>query len=274
MFIDINAYVGHWPFRKLECNTLKGLDILACENEITHMVVANLNGLFYKDANAANLELLDELKSYRGKTKFIPIAIVNPTYPAWERDARDMIEVGFYGFELTPLYHGYSLAPEMLYDAYSPIHRAGKVMELAEELGVPVRMCASFENFRGRSELDTPKNITADDYVALISNYENVPLLATGFSMFGVKGEFSELVKSRGNIFFDTTATALLDSSFCEIVKRNVSEEQICFGSLSPFNYIETNLLRIELSGLDADKIKLNGARAFKLERECGEGDK
>ena len=115
---------------------------------------------------------------------------------------------------------------------------------------------------------------SADDYVALISNYENVPLLATGFSMFGVKGEFSELVKSRGNIFFDTTATALLDSSFCEIVKRNVSEEQICFGSLSPFNYIETNLLRIELSGLDADKIKPNGARAFKLERECGEGDK
>ncbi len=264
MFIDINAYVGHWPFRNLEFNTLEGLDTLAREYDITHMVVANLNGLFYKDANVANLELLEELSAYSGKTKFIPMAIVNPVYPGWERDARDMIAAGFCGFELVPLYHGYSLAPEMLYDRYSPVHRAGKVMELASELGVPVRICASFENFRGRSELDTTKNIAADDYVALISKYENVPLLATGFSMFAAGGKLSELTKSRKNIFFDTTATAMLDSKLSERAKANVPEEQMCFGSLSPFNYIETNLIRTELSGLDAEKIKGNGKKAFK----------
>lgn len=264
MFIDINTYIGHWPFRNLEYNTLRGLDELAREYDITHMVVANLNGLFYKDANVANLELLNELKNYDGKTKFLPLAIVNPTYPEWERDARDMIERGFCGFELAPLYHGYSLAPEMLYDEYSPVHRAGKVMELAEELEVPVRICAGFENFRGRSELDTPKSISADDYVALISKYENVPLLATGFSMFAAGGKLSELTKTRKNIFFDTTATALLDSNSCKMAKSNVPEEQICFGSLSPFNYMETNLIRIELAqGMDSDRIRQNGMRAF-----------
>ncbi|MBQ4543951.1 MAG: amidohydrolase family protein [Oscillospiraceae bacterium] len=264
MFIDINTYVGHWPFRKLSFNTLKELDILAREYDITHMVVANLNGLFYKDANEANYELLEELKSYNGKTEFIPLAIVNPTYPAWERNARKMIELGFCGFELAPIYHGYSLAPEMLFDMYNPIHRAGKVMELAEELGVPVRICAGFENFRGRSDLDTPKSLSADDYVALISKYENVPVLATGFSMFAAGGKLSELVKARKNIFFDTTTTATLDPKLCARVKDNIPEEQICFGSLSPFNYMETNLLRISLSGLDEESIKANGARAFK----------
>ena len=62
MFIDISTYVGHWPFRNLENNTLEGLDKLAQDNEITHMAVANLNGFFYKDANFANLELLEWLK--------------------------------------------------------------------------------------------------------------------------------------------------------------------------------------------------------------------
>ena len=262
MFIDINAYVGHWPFRNLEFNTLSGLDTLAREYDITHMVVANLNGLFYKDANVANLELLKELEGYNGKTKFIPMAIVNPAYPGWERDAREMIAKGFCGFELAPLYHGYSLAPEMLFDQYSPIHRAGKVMELARELGVPVRVCASFENFRGRSALDTTKNITADDYVALASKYDDVPLLATGFSMLAA-GKLGELARERKNIFFDTTATALLDSRFLASVKDKVPEECICFGSLSPFNYMETNLLRIELSGLSAEVIKENGKKAF-----------
>ncbi len=263
MFIDINTYVGHWPFRNLEYNTLSGLDTLAREYDITHMVVANLNGLFYKDANVANLELLKELEEYNGKTKFIPLAIVNPAYPGWEKDAREMIKAGFCGFELAPLYHGYSLSPEMLFDQYSAVHRAGKVMELARELGVPVRVCASFENFRGRSELDTAKSITADDYVALVSKYEDVPLLATGFSIFGA-GKLGELVRARKNIFFDTTATAILDSNLCKRAVENVPEECICFGSLSPFNYMETNLLRIELSGLSAETVKENGKRAFK----------
>ena len=60
MFVDINTYVGHWPFRNLKYNTLNGLDELAQRNGITHMVVANLHGLFYKDCNVANLELLEE----------------------------------------------------------------------------------------------------------------------------------------------------------------------------------------------------------------------
>ena len=46
MFIDINTYVGHWPFRNLKYNTLEGLDKLAREYGVTHMVVANLNGFF------------------------------------------------------------------------------------------------------------------------------------------------------------------------------------------------------------------------------------
>ena len=72
MFIDINTYVGHWPFRNLQNNTLEGLDALAQKYGITHMVVANLHGFFYKDANMANVELLDSWKQYKGKTVFLP----------------------------------------------------------------------------------------------------------------------------------------------------------------------------------------------------------
>jgi len=97
MFIDINTYVGHWPFRNLKYNTLEGLDKLASEYGVTHMAVANINGFFYKDANMANIELLEQLESYNGTTKFLPFAIVNPVYPEWEADAREMIAKGFAG---------------------------------------------------------------------------------------------------------------------------------------------------------------------------------
>ena len=78
MFLDMSTYVGHWPFRNIRYNTLEGLDTLAQKYDITHMVVANINGFFYKDANTANLELLEWLNHYHGKTQFLPLAVVNP----------------------------------------------------------------------------------------------------------------------------------------------------------------------------------------------------
>ena len=265
MFIDINTYVGHWPFHKLSYNTLEGLDTLAQEYDVTHMVVSNLNALHYKDANEANYELLEELKSYNGKTQFIPLAFVNPTYPGWERNARKMIELGFCGFELAPLYHRYSLAPEMLYDMYNPVHRAGKVMELAEELGVPVRICASFENFRGRSDLDTPDVLKGDDYFALASKYRNVPILATSISPANLGEKLTNLLREYNNIYFDTTQVPIFLTFVREKIKSTIPEECLCFGSLSPLMYMETNLIRIEFAkGFDSEKIKENGARAFK----------
>ena len=265
MLVDINTYVGHWPFRKLEFNTLSGLDTLARENGITHMIVANLNGLFYKDANDANRELLAELSEYKGETEFIPFAIVNPTYPGWERNARTMIEAGFRGFELCPRYHGYSLAPEMLYDMYAPVHRAAKVFDLAKELGVPVRICASFENFRGRSDFDTPDNITGEELYALLSKYEDVITFVTGFSPSGAGEHFGKLLKDRKNIFFDLTQLDTLPAKLSVLTTNVVPDDQICFGTLSPFNYIEPALLRMELSGYDGEKIRTNGARALGL---------
>ena len=265
MFIDISTYVGHWPFRNLKYNTLKELDMLAQKYEITHMVVANLNGFFYKDANTANLELLEELKAYDGKTVFLPLAIVNPTYPAWESDAREMIKAGFAGFELAPIYHGYSLAPEMLYDEYLPKHRAKWVIDLAEELDVPVRICSGFENFRGRSKLDNYNNISGEDYFALLRNNDKVHVFVTCFSPLAAGEHFGALIKDRKNTYFDTTQFETLNTKAGAAIQNAISSEQLCFGSLSPFNYMEANLIRMEFTPeFDPTTMKTTAARAFK----------
>lgn len=268
MLIDISTYVGHWPFRNLRYNTLRGLDELAQRNGITHMVVSNLNGLFYKDANTANLELLEELKAYNGKTVFLPLAIVNPSYIQWERDARRMIEAGFTGFEIAPLYHGYSLGPEMLPDTYSPQHRAGSVLNLAEELDVPVRICAGFENFRGRSALDTFVNLKAEDYHYILSRNLKTHVFATSFHP-GTAGEkLGNLLKSRRNTYFDTTQFEVFNTVHSKRVTEILAPEQICFGSLSPFNYMESNLLKIAYTPeFNYEMICINPARAFKTLR-------
>ena len=266
MFIDISTYVGHWPFRNLKYNSLNGLDELAQRYGITHMVVANLHGLFYKDANTANLELLEELKNYKGKTTFLPMAIVNPTYICWEKDARDMIAAGFAGFELTPLYHGYKLGMQPKYDSYLPEQVAAPVMELAKELDVPVRICSSFENIRGRGRMDVFENVSGDEYFALLSKYPEVSVLCTNFSPLAGGEKFKELIKQRDNIYFDINECGEAQVyGIPDRILQIASMKQMCFGSLSPFDYMELSLINMEYaSAYDANAMKVNGARAFK----------
>lgn len=265
MFIDVNTYVGHWPFRKLENNTLQGLDRLAQENGITHMVVANIEGFFYKDANHANLVLLEEWKNYSGKTVFLPLAIVNPTYPEWQRDAREMINAGFAGFEIAPYYHFYSFGPETVVDGR--VHMAGEVLALAEELEVPVRVCTSIENYRARSRYEKDFNPSPDDLYQLLSANRNAHVFVTSFHPCVMSAKLCELVKERKNTYFELTAMApgaLRTNNVSHAVKI-LNDGQLCYGSLAPFQYMEPTLITLEYEkALDAEKVKCAPARAFR----------
>lgn len=264
MLIDISAYVGHWPFRHLKYNTLNGLDKIATEHSVTHMLVSNINGFFYKDANAANLELLEELESYQGETKFLPFAIVNPSYPAWEKDAREMIQKGFVGFELAPLYHRYGLPKE---DGTVNLEPAKRVFDLAEELQVPIRICAGIENFRGRNENDIYLNVRVLDYMELLSYNASVPVFATSLNPLECGKEMQELLEKRGGVYFDTTQFGAFRVNSMNVACERVGKEHICFGSLSPFNYMEVALLRTQFSKeVDFNMIKTNPAKALKLD--------
>lgn len=268
MFIDISAYTGHWPFRNLENNTLEGLDRLAGEYEITHMVVSNIEGFFFKDANHANLSLLKQWKAYTGKTAFLPLAVVNPTYPEWQKDAREMIKAGFTGFEIAPVYHFYSFGPEVIFDNY--VHRAAQVLTLAEELDVPVRICTSIENYRARSRYETHVNPSSDDIYALLSANLHTHVFVTSFHPGAMSPQLAALVKERKNTYFELTAMAAsaLRTDGVTQAMQNLTDEQLCYGSLSPFQYMEPTLITMECEkAIHAEAVKRAPARAFKTLR-------
>ena len=268
MFIDISTYVGRWPFGNVPYNTLEGLDELAQRYDITHMVVANIQGFFYKDANESNLELLQWLKEYKGKTKFLPLAVVDPSYSAWEKDARNMIAAGFVGFELAPLYHGYTMEPSNVFDHAVPMQYGKPVLALAEELDVPVRICACIEDPRGRAPMDRRGLISGDEYYSLLSTNQNAHVFVTSFAPSAAGDRFGALLKTRKNTYFDLDRYEVFGTDRCKPILNVVTNDQICFGSLSPFNYMECSLVRCAYGeGLDFEAIKTNPARAFKALR-------
>ena len=81
MLLDINAYVGHWPFKQLQYNTCDALLDRMNKFGVDVSAVSNLNGIFYKNTQSANKELYDEIKSNRRfRDRFVPFAVINPIY--------------------------------------------------------------------------------------------------------------------------------------------------------------------------------------------------
>ena len=138
-------------------------------------------------------------------------------------------------------------------------------MKLAEELDVPVRICSGFENFRGRSHRDNYNNITGEDYYSLLSRNMNVHVLCTSFAPQSAGEHFSALLKERKNTYFDATQFGVFTLAGGKPAMNVITDEQMCYGSLSPFSYMETTLLRAAYcKEFDFEKIKVAPARAFK----------
>ena len=103
MLIDINAYVGHWPFMQLKYNTCDALLERMSKFGVDISVISNLNGIFYKNTQSANEELFEEIKSKaKFRDRFIPFAVINPIYAGW-RDDLDVC-INKYGFKGVRIY--------------------------------------------------------------------------------------------------------------------------------------------------------------------------
>ena len=101
MIIDVNTYIGHWPFRQLRNNTAKELVKKMDEADISVACISSVHSIFYKDTQEGNLELINEILPY--KDRFLPFAVINPVYPAWKKDFLTCIEnMDMKGLELYP----------------------------------------------------------------------------------------------------------------------------------------------------------------------------
>lgn len=238
MIIDTSAYLGHWPFRKILNNTADTLAPIALKNGITHMVVASLNAIFYKDTMQGNMELYEELQNYNGDLNYIPFAVVNPTYPAWEEDMKKCInELGFRGIELAPAYHNYSIANEGI-----------SAFKLAGELGVPVRVESEFENIRQRHWMDVTTSPSGDEFADLLTTSDKTCLIINGYYPCFMGEKLKASIRGRENVFFGMRR---LDTYACQSWEQTLEYmdvHHLCHASLSPFTYIEPSLVRIQFA--------------------------
>ncbi len=84
MIIDVNAYLGHFAFRRLRHNTAESLLALMDAKKIDMAVVSSAAAITYRNTQAGNEEVAEEVRGHRDR--LLPVAVVNPFYTGWQDD--------------------------------------------------------------------------------------------------------------------------------------------------------------------------------------------
>ena len=157
MIIDVNAYLGHFAFRRLRHNTAESLLKLMDARKIDRAVVSSASAITYRNAQSGNEEVDAEVKAHRDR--LIPFAVINPTYAGWEDDLKTCHErLGMRGLRLYPGWHNYRLSDPRCLDLVRAAAARGLVVS------IPIRV----EDHRQRSWLVDVPDVSLDDVAAIV----------------------------------------------------------------------------------------------------------
>ena len=260
MLLDINSYVGHWPFKQLKYNT--------CASRLERMnrfgvdlsVISNLNGIFYKNTQSANVELYNELKSDRQfSSRFIPFAVINPIYAGWRDDLENCVtKMGMKGIRLYPQYHDYEITDPRIIE----------LVKVARDKGIPVAIDIRMVDSRQRSWMDIPvfnysspvktdiifREWDLQKVMPIISEVPDAKFIIVNLAnSISLTDEDLELIR-KANVVFDTSGRALMSDNELSVLLKRFGREKFAFGSHSPVLDYLTGLLRIEsMTNSEAD---------------------
>lgn len=243
MLVDINANVGHWPFKRLRYNTCKALLDRMNRFGVDISVVANLNGVFYKNTQSANEELVEELESHRRfQDRFIPFAIINPVYAGWRHDLDTCVKRhGMKGIRLYPKYHDYELTDP----------RCVELVKVARGYNLPVAFTIRMVDSRQRSWMDIDgkwDNYSSEewklkDVVRVIKEVPDAKYMVLNVANDGSMSDEEAGVMRKAEVLLDTSGRAI--SSMKDYLDK-FGKERFAFGTHSPILDYLTGLLRIE----------------------------
>ena len=234
MYFDLNVYLGHWPFRRLRHAGAAGVRQLMARTGVEQALAIPLQAVFYKDCLDGVLEMVKDIGP--GRQDLLPLAMVNPSFPGWERDLERMVgELGCVACGAIPHYHGYQV--------YDPCAQA--LFQKLSQMALPALLFVRLWDERSHHPRMQVPPLPMDDVSYLLKTFPDVrvAICNTNLPVEGVA--LAEALVHRAQTLLTTAYKSLkLD----QVVAR-LGVEHIAYGSGAPFYYPESALLQV----LDAD---------------------
>ena len=260
MLIDTNAYIGDWPFRKFEYNTLEALSARMKEFGTDVSIVSSLNGVFYKNTQNANEELIEAIRNKKSYgDRFIPFAVINPIYGGWKDDFEVCSStMGMKGIRLYPKYHDYDIADPACIE----------LVKMSRDKGLPVVFDLRMVDRRTSSWIDIDKEWSLKDVAPIVRAVPDAKYLIVNVANgTALNAEDTALFK-KADLLMDSSGRNMVD--WPDLFQR-FGTDHFCFGTQSPILDYFTGLLRIEsLRENEADEKTKDLLRSGNIKRMLG----
>lgn len=235
MLIDINTYVGQWPYRKLRGNSPGELLVRMHNFGVDKAVVANINGIFYIDNQSANEELHLMVQSNDVfRRRFIPFATINPLLPWWKQSLDVCYEkYKMKGIRIYPLYHRYKITDDCCIN----------LVKAARDRNMPVSIPLRMIDLRERSWLDVNEELNYNDIASLVSKVPDAKYMildARITEKAPITTEESIRILKNADILFDSVRSsgvpvAGINGESLLYLLKSFGPEKIAFGTETPF---------------------------------------
>ncbi len=240
MILDVNCFVGHWPFRYIPYRTVGDIQQLMARTNTQGALVTPLAGLFYKDCLSAVRELFDELKA-GAYPNIWPVAVVNPVFPGWQDDLSIMVdEWGCVGVRLFPSYHGYRL----------PDSQTAELLKMAQDRRLPLIISTRVEDERLHHWLVRVRPVSPLDITWVLHAFPDIKPVLCNLRP-------DEIDQLRRNIL--THPHASVDTStrmpqfYLEEVVEQLGSHRVTYGTGMPLKYPECALQQVGDAQLSED---------------------
>jgi len=234
--IDVNAYLGRWPFRHLPLEETVRLIEKLSSLGIRQAWVSPFEALLHRDVSGVNARLVAECR--KSPEFLVPFGAVNPVLPGWQSDLRRCAEeYGMPGIRLFPGYHGYPLDDP----------RFAELLDLAGELGLVVQIAVTMEDDRTQHPLLRVPAVDVKPVPGLLKSRPELKIVLLNAFKTITRQQAGELAAA-GRVSFEI---AMLEGiGGVERLLETVPLDRLLLGTYAPFFIPESALLKLQESEL------------------------
>jgi predicted TIM-barrel fold metal-dependent hydrolase len=251
--IDVNAYLGRWPLRRLVGDDTADLVSRLRRHGIVQAWVGSLDTLLHKDMAAVNARLADECRRY-GDGLLVPFGSVNPKLPDWQDDLHRCVqEHHMPGIRLHPNYHGYELDdPDF-----------ARLLRLAAGNGLIVQLALIMEDERTMHPRLRVKPTSVTGLPDLLRQTPGLRLVLLN-SQPVLRGKALADLMAAGEVYVEIAMLEGVGGVGSLLAQMPLN--RVLFGSYTPVFYFESALLKLQESPLRDEQLgAIRGANARQL---------
>ena len=241
--IDTNINLFSWPFRALKYRETKALVAKLKKHRVIEAWAGSFEALLSKDMNGVNARLAAECHEH-GRGFLIPFGSVNLAWPDWQEDARRCHEV-------------HKMPGIRIYPGYQPFDLDHPGMEslvkMTSERGLILQLVFGMEDPRVHHPII---NVTFGPLLKAVGGTPNAKVQVLHLSP--PQGDDLPRFMTKPNTFMDISrlegngAVGRMIGTIEGLPSARVPVDRIVFGSHAPYFPVETALLKLIESPLDA----------------------